>query len=95
MVGSPLIPPHRRHGGLSAVPAEPGVRKKRKASARSLRRLHLYGLIFWVALILPTVLWWKNSVAFIAFASIYANIVGHAAAYQGARAEQESSTTTD
>lgn len=87
MTDSPSVPPHRMHGGLSAVPNK---KPKTKASARGLKKFHLYGLMFWGILIIPTVLWWKNSVAFIAFASIYANIVGHAAAYQGARAEQES-----
>lgn len=38
-------------------------------------------------LIIPTVLWWHDSVLWVGLISCYANAVGHFAAYQGTRAE--------
>ena len=49
--------------------------------------MHLALTIAWVLLIVPTVVWWKDSIAWVAFMSLYANIVGHAAAYSAERAE--------
>lgn len=38
-------------------------------------------------LIVPTVLWWHDSVLWLGLISCYANAVGHFSAYQGSRAE--------
>lgn len=51
------------------------------------RRLHAWGAAAWLLLIVPTVLWWHNSVLWVGLISCYANAVGHFAAYQGSRAE--------
>jgi hypothetical protein len=47
--------------------------------------------VLWLLLILPGVLFWRNSVPFLVAISIYANVAGHFAAWQGARAEGASS----
>lgn len=38
-------------------------------------------------LLIPTLIWWKTSVLFVAFASIYANVWIHLGGYGAARAE--------
>lgn len=60
-------------------------RDKRKKS--KLRTIHLALALFWVCLIVPTILWWKESILWIAFMSLYAIVGTHVSAYQGARAE--------
>lgn len=56
-------------------------------TARRLRLLHLVLTIAWAVACIPTVLWWKDSVLWVGLCSCYANSIGHAAAYAGARAE--------
>lgn len=51
-------------------------------------KLHLWATIFWSFLAIPTVVWWRESIAWVSFMSIYAIIVGHWGSYQAARAEQ-------
>jgi hypothetical protein len=43
----------------------------------------------WALLLIPTLLFWKNSVLWIAGMSLYANFVGHLSAAKASRAEQE------
>lgn len=43
----------------------------------------------WTALVLPTLLWWRDSVLWVALMSLWANIASHAAAAQAARAEDQ------
>ena len=40
-------------------------------------------------LFLPALLWWKESVPFLVFVSVYANFVGHWAAWEAAQAKEE------
>ena len=61
-------------------------------SALQWRKIHGVAMIVWAALALPTVLFWKESILWVAFMSLYANFVGHASAWQAARAEDESAT---
>jgi hypothetical protein len=56
-----------------------------------MKRLHLILTWGWVLLIVPTVLWWKESILFIGIVSVYANVVSHWTAYQAARAEKAAS----
>lgn len=58
-----------------------------KLTARHFKLIHLVLTLFWLSLTLPTLLWWKNSIAFVAWISLYANVASHWAAYQGARSE--------
>lgn len=52
-------------------------------------RLHLGLMWGWTATILPTLLWWRESILWVAFMSLYAIVVGHWGAYQAARAESQ------
>jgi len=52
--------------------------------------LHLVLAIVWAALVVPTLLFWRSSLLWIAFMSLYANFVGHWSAYQAARSEENS-----
>lgn len=44
----------------------------------------------WFLLIIPTVLFWSESVLWVGLISCYANAVGHFSAWQASRAERES-----
>lgn len=57
------------------------------AFARS-SRFHLLMMLVWVALIVPTLIWWADSILWVLLISIYANFVGHFGAYQAARSEE-------
>ncbi len=52
--------------------------------------LHIALVLFWVLLIPPTLLYWKDSVPYLVFINVYSIIVGHIAAFQGAKAERNS-----
>jgi hypothetical protein len=51
-------------------------------------RLHLIALVFWVVMSIPILIWWRDSVVVIVGGMLYAILVSHWSAYQGARAEQ-------
>ncbi|MEV5265246.1 hypothetical protein [Streptomyces werraensis] len=57
--------------------------------AKTLSRLHLTLTCVWVLLAIPTLLLWRESILWVAFMSLYANVAAHWAAFQGARAERE------
>jgi hypothetical protein len=59
------------------------------------RRFHLVATAAWMVAVVPTVLWWRESILWIAFMSLWANVVGHWSAYQAARAEHAADSTTD
>lgn len=61
-------------------------------TAKQLRTFNLIATGVWITLIVPTLLWWKESILWVALMSIWANVVGHYSAYIAARAEQESAT---
>ena len=59
-------------------------------TAEALRRAHAIATVAWLVMVPVAILTgWLYSVAFVSACSIYANAVGHAAAWQGSRAEQE------
>jgi hypothetical protein len=43
----------------------------------------------WALLLIPTLLFWKNSVLWVAAMSLYANFAAHLSAAKASRAEQE------
>lgn len=51
-------------------------------------RYHLIATGVWLLLAVPTLVWWRDSVFWVAMMSWYANVVSHWAAYQAARAEE-------
>lgn len=60
-----------------------------KPSAHALRRAHLLLTIAWIVMLpLSVATGWVLSVAFVSACSIYANAVGHWAAWQASRAEE-------
>ncbi|MFV0135435.1 hypothetical protein ACLGIH_19825 [Streptomyces sp. HMX87] len=57
--------------------------------ARLLSRLHLTLTVIWALLAIPTLLWWPNSILWVAFMSLYANVAAHWSAFHSAQAERE------
>lgn len=58
-----------------------------KIETKTLRRFHGIATLAWVALLVPSVLWWKESLLWIILMSGWANVASHFSAWQGARAE--------
>lgn len=60
-------------------------------------RFHMVMTVLWVLLLVPSLMFWSNSVMWVVFMSLYANVVGHWGAYQAARADElnESSPTEE
>ncbi len=52
-------------------------------------RFHLTMMFVWALLLIPTVLWWKESILWVATMSLYANFVGHFSAWDAVRAEKK------
>jgi hypothetical protein len=51
------------------------------------RQVHLIAVGIWVLLIIPTIIWWKDSILWVAFMSLYAIVTGHWGAYEAAKAK--------
>lgn len=58
--------------------------KRPKAST-----VHTALTLVWAALVLPTLLWWRDSVLWVALMSLWANIASHWAAREAARAKEK------
>ncbi len=52
-------------------------------------RMHLIFLIFWVICIIPTLMWWRESILWVAFMSLYANIASHWGAFEASKAKED------
>lgn len=59
------------------------------------QRLHAVMTVAWALLVIPTLAWWRESILWVAFMSLYANVVGHWGAYQAARIEDNGTDTRD
>lgn len=57
------------------------------ADPKTWRRVHATLTVMWFLAVIPTVLWWSESVLWVGLISCYANAAAHFGAYQGARAE--------
>jgi hypothetical protein len=57
--------------------------------AKYWKLFHLCWTVVWFIAIIPTVLWWKTSILWVALISCYANAASHFSAWQGTRAEEE------
>ena len=64
-------------------------------TARHLRHFHAASTFLWLALLPPSVLWWKDSVPWLVALSVWANLAGHFSAWQSARAEEAAGEDTD
>jgi len=62
-----------------------------KVTPTALRRFHKYATMVWGILLVPTLVWWKESILWVALMSVRANVGAHFAGYQGARAEDSGS----
>lgn len=62
--------------------------KETRITARTWARFHLVLTFVWAAAIIPSVLWWSESVPWLVALSVWANIAGHFGAYQASRGEQ-------
>jgi hypothetical protein len=60
-----------------------------KLSPQRVAVLHYVLAGLWALMLIPTLLWWKSSVLWVAAMSLYANFVGHLSAAKASRAEQE------
>lgn len=56
------------------------------------RKLHATLTIAWALLLVPSVLWWSESIAWVVIMSVWANIAGHFSAWQGSRAEDNNNS---
>jgi hypothetical protein len=57
----------------------------------------VHGLMsgLWALLLIPTLLWWRESILWVAFMSLYANFVGHLSALEAALAKSEANRRGD
>jgi len=60
----------------------------RKSASKVFSKLHLGLTVVWACLAVPTVIWWSESILWVALISVYANVAAHWSAYQGSRAEE-------
>ncbi len=58
-------------------------------AARIQGRVHLALMVFWTLLVIPALLFWSRSVAFLIVVSLYANAVTHWGALQASRAVEK------
>lgn len=56
-------------------------------SAKVLRAFHATATCVWLLLIIPSVFWWRNSITWIVFMSVWANLAAHFASWQATRVE--------
>lgn len=62
--------------------------KKAFEDPKFLRQFHGYATLIWMILVIPSVLFWSESVMWVVLMSVWANVAGHWAAWQGARSEE-------
>lgn len=56
---------------------------------RGERLYHGVMMVVWVLLVIPTLLWWKNSVLWVAFLSLYANFASEFGAWHASSTQIE------
>lgn len=49
---------------------------------------HKWATLAWILLLIPSLIWWRESIAWVVTMSVWANIAGHWSAYQASRAEE-------
>lgn len=57
-------------------------------SGRAWKILHYWLAVFWLTLAIPTLFLWSESILWVAFMSLYANVASHWAAAQAASADE-------
>lgn len=56
------------------------------------RRVHAAFTFTWLLLIIPSLLWWSESIKWVVLMSVWANVAGHFSAWQGSRAEDNANS---
>lgn len=56
---------------------------------------HKYATFAWMILIIPSLLWWRESVAWVVLMSAWANVAGHWSSYQASRVEKKQDEQVD
>jgi hypothetical protein len=51
--------------------------------------------VLWALTVVPTLIWWKDSILWVALMSVWANVASHFAAWQGAAARRSSPELLD
>jgi hypothetical protein len=64
-------------------------------SATAWKRVQLGCTILWAVLIIPSVIWWRNSLAWVVAMSAYALVASHAAGWMAARGDENSADKSD
>jgi hypothetical protein len=54
----------------------------------TLTGMHLWLTWFWIVMIIPTALWWRSSIPWVGFMSVWALVATHWSGYQGGRSER-------
>ena len=54
----------------------------------TLATFHAWATVIWTALVIPSILWWRNSIPYLVFISVWALLATHWGAWQAARAER-------
>jgi hypothetical protein len=57
-------------------------------SGRTWKIVHRALAVFWLLLAVPTLLWWRDSILWVSFMSLYANVASHWSAAQAAEADE-------
>ena len=63
--------------------------------AKFWRKFHKFATLFWAMTIIPTLIWWKDSILWVALMSCWANMGTHWGAYQASRAEDNNGNPTE
>lgn len=71
-------------------PSHHKKRSGRRISPRTWKRVHWTLTVVWALMLIPTLLWWSDSILWVAGMSLYANVAGHWAAAQAAEADEHS-----
>lgn len=50
---------------------------------------HKYATFMWMLLVIPSVLFWSESVTWVVLMSVWANVAGHWSSYQASRVERK------
>lgn len=60
----------------------------RKPTAKNWKWIHIGLSATWATMLIPTILWWRNSIIWVCVMSLYANVAGHLSAAQAAHGEE-------
>lgn len=52
-------------------------------------QFHKWATLVWMLLLIPSLLWWKESILWVVLMSVWANIGSHWSAYQASRSEEK------